>query len=97
MKNYEDFVKKYGKRPPDIVCAVTRKDTLEEVGDWLVLHCVESQKRGEDCALPIFAMLLNFELIFKVSGFKEKAIAGLEHVPARDSADQPKRRRRVKR
>ena len=39
MKTYEQFVAKYGKRPPDIVFAITQKDTeedtLKKVGEWL--------------------------------------------------------------
>jgi len=39
LPTYEDFVNKYGKRPADIVFAVTQKDTreltLKEVGEWL--------------------------------------------------------------
>ncbi len=32
MLPYDEFVKKYGKRPPDIVCALTQQDTLKAVG-----------------------------------------------------------------
>lgn len=35
METYKEFVKKYGERPPDIVFAVTRKDTIMEVGNYL--------------------------------------------------------------
>ena len=42
---YQDFVTKYGERPPDIVCAITRIDTLKEVGEWL-----EKKLQGESCA-----------------------------------------------
>lgn len=42
MNNYQEFVATYGKRPPDIVFAITRSDTLREVGKWL-----ESTLSGE--------------------------------------------------
>ncbi len=35
LKPYEEFVKKYGDRPPDIVCVITQQDTLQAVGKWL--------------------------------------------------------------
>ena len=39
---YQEFVETYGKRPPDIVFAVTQKDTktetLKELGEWLWRH-----------------------------------------------------------
>ena len=35
LLTYLDFVSKYGKRPPDIVYAITRTDTLKAVGSYL--------------------------------------------------------------
>jgi len=31
VKTYEEFVKQYGERPPDIVFAVTRHEIIDEI------------------------------------------------------------------
>jgi len=56
LPTYEDFVNKYGRRPPDIVFAVTQKDTreltLKELGEWLGETCPHGGKFPKaDCSL----------------------------------------------
>ena len=49
--------------------------TLNQIGDWLVMHYTEDVKRhNSEGALCVFAMILNFEMLFKVTGLKEKCI-----------------------
>ncbi len=41
---YQKFLDTYGRRPSDIVFAITRSDTLKEVGEWL-----DRKNRKVDC------------------------------------------------
>lgn len=60
---------------PDCMADTVETDTKIEFGDFLVDHYLEMKRRENPDALSLFAIILNYEMRFKVKGLKERCLS----------------------